>query len=77
MIIKNITNVQEFFKAVDKCEGKVELVTSQGDRLNLKSKLTQYISLANMFTEAKIGDVELLVSEPEDVKLLIDFMVRG
>lgn len=77
MIIKNITNVKDFFEAVDKCEGKVELVTSQGDRLNLKSKLTQYISLTNMFTEAKIGDVELLVSEPEDVKLLIDFMVRG
>ncbi len=77
MIIKNITNITEFFKAVDECEGRVELVTKQGDRLNLKSKLTQYISLAGMFKDAKIGDVELIVSEPEDVKKLIDFMVRG
>ncbi len=77
MIIKNITNIKDFFEAVDKCKGKVELVTSQGDRLNLKSKLTQYISLSGIFKDARIGEVELIVSEPEDVKLLIDFMVRG
>ncbi len=77
MIIKNIKNVTEFFKAVDQCKGKVVLITSQGDRLNLKSKLTQYISLAGMFKDAQIGEIELLLSEPEDVKMLIEFLVRG
>ena len=37
MKVKNITNIEGFFKAVDSCKGKVELVTGEGVRLNLKS----------------------------------------
>ena len=32
-------DVQEFLSVVDTCEGDVFLVTDEGDRLNLKSKL--------------------------------------
>ena len=39
MKINKITNAQEFFKVVDDCKGRVELLTGEGDRLNLKSKL--------------------------------------
>ena len=35
MKVTNITNVDKFFEVVDKCEGKVELVTESGDRLNV------------------------------------------
>lgn len=77
MIIKNIKNVEGFFSAVDKCEGRVELVTKQGDRLNLKSKLSQYVSLTGMFNDATIGEMELMLSEPDDAVRLINFMVRG
>ena len=38
MKINKITNAQEFFKVVDDCKGRVELLTGEGDRLNLKSK---------------------------------------
>ncbi len=47
MKVQNITDIEGFFKAIDSCKGKVELVTGEGDRLNLKSKLSQYVSLAN------------------------------
>lgn len=77
MIIKNITNVDRFFETVDKCNGRVELLTKQGDRLNLKSKLCQYISLTGMFSDPTIEEMELLVSEPEDVTLLLEYLVRG
>ena len=43
MKVQNITDIEGFFKVVDSCEGKVELVTGEGDRLNLKSKLSQYV----------------------------------
>ena len=36
MKVKNITDVEKFFKVIDECKGKVELVTDEGDRLNLK-----------------------------------------
>jgi Fe-S cluster assembly ATPase SufC len=55
----------------------VELVTSEGDRLNLKSKLSQYIMLTKVFSEAKIDEMELLVSEPEDMRKLLDYLIRG
>ena len=42
MKIKNINDVDKFFEVVGSCKGKVELVTGEGDRLNLKSKLCQY-----------------------------------
>ena len=42
MKLNGIKDFDKFFAAVDKCEGRVELVTSEGDRLNLKSKLAQY-----------------------------------
>ncbi len=74
---KNIKNMDRFFEMVDQCKGSVELVTKQGDRLNLKSKLTQYISFAGIFGESEIKELELIVSEPEDVDLLIKYLVYG
>ncbi len=45
MKVSNIKDVDKFFEVVDSCTGKVELVTGEGDRLNLKSKLSQYYLL--------------------------------
>lgn len=47
MKISNIKDVDKFFQVIDSCKGRVELVTGEGDRLNLKSKLSQYVSLAD------------------------------
>lgn len=77
MKIKNITNPQRFFEVVGECNGRVELVTSDGDRLNLKSKLSQYVALADMFKDARIDEIDLVVSEPEDINKLLDFLVKG
>lgn len=52
MKINKITNAQEFFKVVDDCKGRVELLTGEGDRLNLKSKLCQFISMTQLFSKA-------------------------
>jgi len=77
MKLNNVTNVEGLFKVVDECKGKVELVTDEGDRLNLKSKLSQYVSLAKLFTDTEIPEMELVVYEPEDTKRFIDFMMDG
>lgn len=78
MKLQNIKDVDAFFKVIDNCKGRVELVTAEGDRLNLKSKLSQYVSLANIFSnEAAIPELEIVASEPEDIKALMDFMIQG
>ena len=60
MKVQNITDVDKFFEVIDSCKGKVELVTGEGDRLNLKSKLSQYVSMANIFSDGTIAELELL-----------------
>ena len=77
MKIQNITNSEKFFEVVDSCEGKVELVTGEGDRLNLKSKLSQYVSMAKLFSDGTISELELLAYEPEDINKLVNFMMNN
>lgn len=77
MKVQNITDVNKFFQVVDSCKGKVELVTGEGDRLNLKSKLCQYVSLANIFSGGEIPELEILAYEPEDIEKLIGFMLNS
>ncbi len=77
MKVQHIHDIEKFFTVVDSCKGKVELVTGEGDRLNLKSKLSQYISLAHVFSvKEDIPEMELVAYEPEDVQKLIDFMIN-
>ena len=77
MKVQNITDIEGFFKVVDQCKGKVELVTGEGDRLNLKSKLSQYVSMANIFSNGEIPELEILAYEKEDTDRLIGFMING
>lgn len=76
MKVHNIHDIEKFFKVVDECKGKVELVTGEGDRLNLKSKLSQYVSMANIFSDGTIKELELVAYEPEDIDKLVNFMMN-
>ena len=77
MKISNIKDPEAFFKVIDSCSGKVELVTGEGDRLNLKSKLSQFVSLSSIFAAetAVIPELEIIAYEPEDSKKLLEFMI--
>ena len=77
MKVQNITDIDKFFEVVDRCSGKVELVTGEGDRLNLKSKLSQYVSIANIFSNSEIPELETVAYEPDDIERLTEFMLKG
>ena len=75
MKLFNVKDTEEFFKVVDQCKGTVELVSSQGDRLNLKSQLTKYITITNLFSdESMIKELELVAYDPEDAERLMNYM---
>ena len=76
MKVENVKDIDKFFKVIDECKGKVELVTGEGDRLNLKSKLSQYVSLANIFSDGAIKELELVAYEPEDINRLLNYMIN-
>ena len=72
----NLTDIDGFFAAVEKCTGKVELVTSEGDRLNLKSKLCQYVAFTKLLSGGNVLEMEIVTYNPDDAHRLINFMVR-
>lgn len=77
MKVQNIKDVNKFFEVIEECDGKVELVTNEGDRLNLKSQLTKYVAIANFFSDGTVKELELVAYEPKDVEKLINYMVGG
>lgn len=77
MKIQNISDVEKFFQVIDQCKGTIELVSAEGDRINLKSKLSQYLSMASIFSNGYINELELVAHEPKDVERLIKYMYQG
>lgn len=74
----DVNRLDELFAIIDNCKGKIELVSEEGDRINMKSKLSQYVSLANIFSAGAevINQLELIAEEPEDTAKLVRFMMN-
>ena len=73
--VMNITNVEKFFGVIEQCEEKVELVTENGDKYNLKSKLSQYVALT--IFGGVIPSVELITHSPSDSGKIIRYMMSN
>ena len=68
---------KKFLEAVDLCKGNVFLVTEEGDRLNLKSKLSQFIGIAKLVYGGVINKAKVVCENPEDDSLLFRFNLYG
>ena len=75
MKVMGIKDIDKFFEVVDSCKGKVELVTGEGDRLNLKTKLSQNVSMANPPPPRPPPAPEIVAYEKEDIDKLMDYMI--
>jgi hypothetical protein len=78
MLIQTISNIRspkQFFAAAEACNGKVELITEQGDVLNLKSTLCQYLALTQMFQDGEVEGVSVRVSSDADLAALLPYLV--
>lgn len=76
MKVYNIRDIDQFFKMIDNCKGTVELVTGEGDRLNLKSKLSQYVAFAEIFSNGSIPEMEIVAHDPADVMMLVEYLIE-
>ena len=77
MKMYNIKDIEGFMKTVNDCNGSVYIISPEGDKLNLKSKLTQYYALAGLFSSPIISELELETEDPETAKRLMEFMMSG
>lgn len=74
MKINAITDLEKFFDVIDRCEGKVELVTKEGDRYNLNSKLSQLVAATKVLSTEAVLEAELIASDSEEEKKIIAFL---
>lgn len=73
MKLKNIHQVEAFRAAIAKCQHDVLLKSPEGDVLNLKSSLSQYIALGELLGSA--GDqLELFTTCREDESVMLEFL---
>ena len=63
----------DFIKTLDSCKGEVYLETSEGDVLNLRSKLCQMMGIANILKGAVISEATIRCTRKEDEELLFRF----
>ena len=77
MTLTNVANVDKLLKTIEECEGKVEMVTEQGDRFNLKSKLSQYVSFVKVLANQTVPSIEIITSNNSDAEKLMKFMING
>jgi len=70
MVELHDVDVPEFLKVLDSCEGEVYLETREGDRINLKSKLSQLVGLTTLIEGGKIAEAFIVCElESDETKL--------
>lgn len=75
MRVKQVKDIDGFFKALDTCKGRVELITDEKDVLNLASKLTQFIGLTAIFSNPDIKEYDIVCYNGEDYQKLKPYLV--
>ena len=73
MVELHDVNVPEFLRILDSCVGQVYLMTRDGDKLNLKSKLCQLIGLTSLIEGGKIAEAFIVCENEEDEQKLFRF----
>ena len=73
MKLTNIKEINDFLAVIDSCEGSVTLTSPYGDCFNLKSKLTQYIAIAELLGE-NAEELELWCTSKADEYKFLRFL---
>ena len=70
-------DVPDFLAVLDSCQGNVYLVTREGDKLNLRSKLCQLVGLTQLIEGGKIAEAYIICENPDDESKLFRFNLLG
>lgn len=70
-------NLEDLVKVIDKCSGDVYLETSDGDSLNLKSRLCQMLGLSTILSNTEIGEAWVRCTNKNDESMIFRFNLYG
>lgn len=74
MKLKKTANPAEFIRAAKKCGHDLYFETEEGDRLNLKSTLSDYIFAASAVDRDFLERGEIVCEDEEDYKVIADYI---
>jgi hypothetical protein len=74
MLLKSEINLTDFLKEVTKCNGEVLFETNEGDSLNLKSVLSQYIFAAISGNPSILLNGHVICKDKNDYEVLEDYL---
>jgi hypothetical protein len=70
-------DVATLMKALDECKGDVILLTDEGDRFNLKSKLSQITGIMKLIEGGIVCRAKISCSDPDDEAMLFRLNLFG
>ena len=70
-------DVPKFLELLETCQGNVWLLTREGDKLNLKSKLCQLVGLTKLIEGGKIAEAFIECDNKDDESMLFRFNLFG
>ena len=73
----NNVDLKGFMEVLDACEGEVYMVTPEGDRLNLKSKLCQLIGFTSLIDGGRVTNAHIECTNKADETKLFRFNLFG
>ena len=68
---------EDLIKVINKCKGDVYLETSDGDSLNLKSRLCQMLSLSTILANTEVEEAWVRCTNKDDETMLFRFNLYG
>lgn len=73
MKLKSNIQIPAFLQAVQACKGEVNFVTAEGDNLNLKSTLSQFVFTAVIAGKLQSLQGQVILQNPDDQAILQDY----
>ena len=75
MRLKETIDVVAFIDAAKQCSGAVFLQTTEGNIINLKSLLSQYVLMAMMYNPDLLINAQVICMQEEDYRKLEEFVI--
>ena len=70
-------DLKEFMEVLDSCQGEVYMVTDEGDRLNMKSKLAQLIGFTRLIEGGTVTKARIECTNADDERKLMRLNLFG
>lgn len=74
MRLKDGFDIHSFVKATENCTGQIFFHTSEGDILNIKSLISEYLMVSILCNKSLLKDSQVICTQDEDYQVLKDFL---